>query len=152
MGAPRPDKKTLEEFIKHYNLESAEEKERLYKNYLFAQKELDRKKKQYHKKREAFLANTPPELRPKPGRPRNIREENIMLKEKTEENQKLQEQIQEEQKQKVSLQEELETLRKKIEELEKQKKPEKVHVQPPPPVNPYKVLTDTKGKKNKQSN
>jgi hypothetical protein len=64
--------KTYDEFIHHYNQESESVKQSLYKNYLWVQKELLRKKAQYHRRRERYLANTPIEQRPKMGRPRKV--------------------------------------------------------------------------------
>lgn len=47
-----PDLKTFEEFIKHYEQDTEDDKKKLYKNYLFAKKESERKKAQYQRRKE----------------------------------------------------------------------------------------------------
>ena len=68
-----PTLKTYQEFITNYQHDTEEEKLCMYKQYVFAQKESLRKKKQYQRrkeKRNAILETLPESQRPKVGRPR----------------------------------------------------------------------------------
>lgn len=90
-----PTMKTYEDFLASCSQESESVKKQLYKNYVFATRELERKRKQYQRKREAYLAKTPVDQRPKIGRP----------KKKT---------IEDYQKEVEGLQQQLETLQKQL--------------------------------------
>lgn len=107
-----PTKKTYEDFLKSYNADSEDNKRILWKQAQFAEKELIRKRKQYHKKREVYLATTPEDQRPKVGRPRKVNPHEVKLQEE-----------------KQSLQSELEMLRKELADLK-----EKASVPEPPPA------------------
>ena len=123
-----PTRKTLEEFKKYHRLDGTVEAEALYRNYLAVQKQYERKKKSYRKKREEFLAHTPEEQLPKVGRPRKIPIQELALQEKLQ-----------------HTKDELEALKKELEEL-KQKKQESTPAPAPtqaPALTPTRVLKET---------
>ena len=94
-----PTMKTYEDFLKNYENESESAKQQLYKQATWAQKEIQRKKGQYLRRKERKIAARPAnyeEEKPKVGRPRKVNPQ-LHLEEKN-----------------ASLQTEVETLRKEI--------------------------------------
>jgi len=68
-----PTMKTYEDFLQNYEKEPESVKKQLYKNYLFATKEVERKKAQYQRRKQrkhAEIAALPEHQRPKVGRPK----------------------------------------------------------------------------------
>lgn len=95
-----PTLKTYEDFLQNYETESESAKQQLYKQATWAQKEIQRKKGQYLRRKERKIAARPAnyeEIKPKVGRPRKVNPQEVKLEEE-----------------KASLQTELETLRKEI--------------------------------------
>lgn len=110
-----PDLKTYEDFLQHYEKESEFTKRELYQNFVFAQKEVERKKRQYQRRkarRQEEIAKLPEDERPKVGRPRKKTVEDY--------------------------QKEVEDLKRKMEELRKQLEASKTVDRTPdlPPIPP----------------